>query len=285
MEELALPSGISGKANPKSTTGRLDVFARLITDYAEYFDRVPKGYRGRLFVEVAPKSFSVLVHEGTKLNQLRLMRGTPPRSDSSLAALQEDETLVYQEGGVPGRATIADKGLWFSIDLGGQPGTEIIGWKAIAHAPIVDLDQIDYYSPLDFWEPIYSPRKPYLILDQNAFYILRSKERVRVPTGYAAEMIPYDPSVGEFRVHYAGFFDPGFGYGSGDIPGTRAVLEVRLHEVPYVLRDGQWLGRLVYERLLERPAKVYGTDSGSSYQYQDLGLSKQFKLSDVRTRP
>lgn len=276
MEELTLPSKISGKSNPKSTTGRLDIFTRLITDYGTEFEHIKAGYKGKLYVEIVPRTFSILVHEGTKLNQVRFVRGEPPPSDKKLTELDVRETLVYLENDVPDEAMIS-KGLWISIDLEAGGGSELIGYKAKSHAPLIDLDKINYYDPLEFWEPIVSPKSKNIILNPDDFYILVSKQKVRVPPDFAAEMVAYDPSIGEFRIHYAGFFDPGFGYGKNDIKGTRAVLEVRSHEVPFVLEDGQIIGRLIYERLLEIPDKIYGEVIGSSYQSQGLSLSKQFK--------
>ncbi|MFQ5950290.1 MAG: 2'-deoxycytidine 5'-triphosphate deaminase, partial [Nitrospiria bacterium] len=250
MEKLDLPARVYGKANPKSTTGRLDIFTRLITDYGTEFETVKAGYAGNLYVEIVPRTFSILVHEGTKLNQMRFMRGEPQTSVKRLRELDEKETLSYFGNDVPGEAVIHRKGLWVSIDLDGRNGSEIIGYRAKHHTPLIDLDKIHYYDPSEFWEPIYRPRTKNIVLNPNDFYILVSKERVRVPPDFAAEMVAYDPSVGEFRIHYAGFFDPGFGYGNDDIKGTHAVLEVRSHEVPFLLEDGQMAGRLIYERLL-----------------------------------
>jgi dCTP deaminase len=281
MEEWYLPaqvgwSPLSGKANPKSTTGRLDVFVRLITDYATEFERVPAGYKGRLYVEVVPHTFSVLIQAGTRLNQLRFIRGTPPPADSRVSELHERQVLLYLEDGAVREPTIAD-GLWVSVDLDGAHGSEIIGYRAKAHAPLLDFNREDFYDPWEFWDPIVRPKGERLILNPEDFYLLASKERVRIPVQAAAEMVGYDPSVGEFRTHYAGFFDPGFGYGSDDIRGTPAVLEVRSHEVPFVLEDGQRIGRLVFEQLLAIPDRIYGAAIGSSYQRQALALSKQFK--------
>ena len=277
VEELNLPADISGKANPKSTTGRLDVFTRLITDYGSEFERVPAGYKGKLYTEIVPRTFSIVVEQGGRLNQLRLRRGNPPPSDTELARLHEQETLVYSENELPADALIANKSLWLSVDLSGDESSPVIGYKARHNTGLIDLGKINHYDPLEYWEPIHRTRSRTLVLDPNDFYILASKERVRIPQTFAAEMVPYDPSVGEFRIHYAGFFDPGFGYGADDIKGTHAVLEVRSHEVPFLLEDGQVVGRLVFERLLSAPGKVYGQGIGSSYQHQRLALSKQFK--------
>jgi dCTP deaminase len=278
MEEWRLPSHIQGKANPKSTTGRLDIFTRLITDYGTEFERVPAGYVGGLWLEIVPRTFSILVRQGTRMNQLRFIRGEPQPGDSTLVRLHQTQTLLYLEDERVETPTIAD-GLWISVDLEGVQGADIIGYRAKTHAPLIDLDLVGHYDLSEFWDPIPRPKAGRLILNPEDFYILASKEKVRVPADFAAEMVAYDPSVGEFRIHYAGFFDPGFGYGSDDIKGTHAVLEVRSHEVPFVLEDGQRVGRLQFERLLEVPDRIYGPAIGSTYQGQDLALSKQFKRS------
>ena len=276
LERLNLPADIAGTANPKSTTGRLDIFTRLIPDYAEEFEEVKKGYKGNLYLEVSPRTFSIRVHKGLSLNQLRLRRGDPPPSDAALEALDQKEGLVFSGDDKQATAQIR-RGLWISIDLQGVDG-DLIGYRAKHHTPLIDLARINHYDPAEYWEPIRRDATGTLILNPGEFYILVSKEQVRVPPGYAAEMVPYDPSVGEFRIHYAGFFDPGFGYGTtGEIPGTRAVLEVRSHEVPFLVEDGQIVGRLIYERLTEFPEQLYGSGLGSNYQRQGLALSKQFK--------
>lgn len=281
MEELVLPAGVSGRANPKSTLGRLDVFTRLITDYGSQFDVVPEGYKGRLFVEVAPRSFSVLVRAGTRLNQLRLSRGRSTGSDAMLSALNASQSLVFLEDDAPARPDIAG-GLWISIDLKGAGPGGVVGYRALKGAPVIDLDMVDHYDPREFWEAIPKPAKARLVLQPREFYILGSREKIRVPPTAAAEMVSYDPSVGEYRIHYAGFFDPGFGYGDGEMAGTRAVLEVRSHEVPVVLEHGQRVGRLIYEQLLAVPDKLYGPAAGSSYYQQGIALSKQFRVTAVR---
>jgi dCTP deaminase len=273
QEAWNLPPQVAGKANPKSSIGRVDVFTRLITDYSNEFERVAPGYKGKLFVEIVPRTFSILVKEGTRMNQLRFIRGAQTPSDAKLVELHEEKALVYVEGNI-GIANIS-AGLWVSVDLEGD--SEVVAYRAKHHAPLLDLDRVDYYDPSEFWEPITRPRSKQLILNPEDLYILASRERVRVPPEFAAEMVGYDPSVGEFRLHYAGFFDPGFGYGSDDVKGARAVLEVRSHEVPFVLEDGQPVGRLVYEQLMAVPHKVYGPGIGSTYQQQDLSLSKHFK--------
>jgi len=282
MEELSLPETVSGKSNPKSTTGRLDVFTRLITDYGTEFERVPPGYRGKLYVEVVPRTFSIQVREQIRLNQLRFVRGNPLplREDFTLSKLHEQQPLAYGPDETP-----AESPRLISIDLQGSEDLPIVGYKAKSHAPLVDLSMINHYDPEEFWEPIHSTSR--IILNPGDFYILVSKEKVSVPLNLAGVMTAYDPSLGEFRIHYAGFFDPGFGYGLEQGKGTRAVLEVRSHEVPFVIEDGQGVGRLVYERLMAVPDKIYGPRIGSSYQSQGLSLSKQFKrpnlASDARS--
>ena len=275
-EELNLPAHIWGKANPKSTTGRLDIFTRLLTDYGREFETVPPGYKGKLYAEIVPGTFRVIVRQGARLNQLRLSRGVPAASDSKLSELDQQVNLVYREGDIPAEAFIGG-GLRFSVDLAGMPVSRVIGYRARRNAPVIDMERVNYYDPAEFWEPIFRNERLDLVLNPEEFYILASRERVRIPPHFAAEMVPYDPSVGEFRIHYAGFFDPGFGYGTDDIKGTRAVLEVRSHEVPFLLEDGQYVGRLLFERLMDVPDKLYGRDIGSSYQSQGLALSKHFR--------
>ena len=277
MEQLSLPMGYSGRANPKSSTGRIDVFTRLITEFGGDFETVPDGYKGRLYTEIVPRTFSIKVRQGDRLNQLRLRRGKPQPANTVLGRLHTEETLVYLDDHSAATPVIEDKSLWLSVDLDGDETSRLIGYKAQKNAPLLDLSQVNEYDVLDFWVPIYRNKQRNLILDPTDFYILASKERVRIPPDFAAEMLPYDPSVGEFRIHYAGFFDPGFGYGSDDIRGTHAVLEVRSHEVPFLLEDGQVVAALEYHRLLEVPDKIYGQGIGSSYQHQRLALSKHFR--------
>jgi len=279
QEELALPPSVSGKANPKSSTGRLDIFTRLITDEGRQFEIVPAGYKGRLYAEVVPRTFSVVVREGERLSQLRLFQGRHTPSDHQLHQLESEEALVYLPDATRGEAAIQN-GLRLSVDLEGIDGSRIIGYRAKRHAPLIDLAKLQHYEPEDFWDPIPRNETRTLILDPEDFYILASREKVRIPAHYAAEMVPFDPTIGEFRIHYAGFFDPGFGYGgTGEVHGTRAVLEVRSHEVPFILEDGQIVASLVFERLLERPRVLYGEGIGSSYQRQGLKLSKHFKAA------
>jgi dCTP deaminase len=282
IEELNLPENISGKANPKSTTGRLDIFTRLITDYGTVYDRVLPGYKGKLYAEIASRTFTVGIRAGMRLSQLRFVRGNPDSRDMSrIKRLDQEEPLVYMDDDTPGKAQI-DRGLRITINLEAAEKGEVIAYKAKRNAPVIELDKINHYSSGDFWEMQYQTAHKSLILDPGDFYILASRERVRVPPDFAAEMVPFDPSDGEFRIHYAGFFDPGFGYGSSEIKGTRAVLEVRAHEVPFLMEHGQLVGRLNYMHLLSRPNKIYGTNIGSSYQHQALTLSKQFRREAKR---
>jgi dCTP deaminase len=279
VEELNLPENISGKANPKSTTGRLDIFTRLITDYGTEFDRVPPGYKGKLYAEVVSRTFTVALRAGMRLSQLRFVQGNPRSSDSAIRGLDREEPLVYDEDS-PGKARV-ERGLRITINLEGAEG-EIIAYKAKRYAPAIELDKINFYPTEEFWEVRHQNANKTLILEPGDFYILASKEKVSVPPDFAAEMVPFDPSDGEFRIHYAGFFDPGFGFGSGDIKGTPAVLEVRAHEVPFLMEHGQLVGRLNYMPLLSRPHRIYGTNIGSSYQHQALTLSKQFRRETGR---
>ena len=269
MEQLALPDGITAVANAKSSTGRLDLLTRTIIDGGVEFDRIPHGYTGPLYAEICPRSFSVLVRPGMRLNQIRFRDGQTVLTDAELVALHEIEGLV------DGKPTISE-GLGFSVDLRPGPG-DLVGYRAKPHTSVIDLDKIGHYAPADFWEEIRT-RDGRIILDPGAFYILVSREAVTIPPDYAAEMAPYLAMVGEFRVHYAGFFDPGFGHASVGGKGSRGVLEVRCHEAPFVLEDGQIVGRLVFERMQSRPARLYGSSLSSNYQGQGLKLAKHFRM-------
>jgi len=269
LEALELPQGISAAANPKSSTGRLDIFTRVIADRASEFDKVPEGYHGPLYAEISPRSFSVLARTGSRLSQIRFRSGPVAASDEVIARLHAHEGLISSDS-----ANI-DNGLALSVDLSPAGAGQPVGFRAKPHSGLVDVDRKDALDVLDYWEPIWQQRS--LILDPDQFYILASKEAVRVPPTHAAEMVPFNPLVGEFRVHYAGFFDPGFGHQAGGGEGARAVLEVRSHEVPFILEDGQIIGRLIYEPLIEVPRQVYGQGIGSNYQKQGLKLSKHFR--------
>ena len=279
LEGLDLRHRTSAMGNPKSSTGRLDIFTRLITDQGTAFDQVKEQYSGMLYAEVSPRTFSVLVRKGSRLSQLRLRRGRPIASDLFMKRLQQEHGLVQPlDASADGAASIEIvNGVPVRVDLAGRQSGGVIGYKAKSHAGLVDIDRIGHYDVADFWEPVLAPRRGGLILDPAEFYILASQEAVRVPPGFAAEMIAYDTLVGEFRVHYAGFFDPGFGHDAAGGEGSRAVLEVRSYEVPFVLEHGQLVGRLAYERLTATPQILYGQGVKSSYQGQGIKLSKHFK--------
>jgi dCTP deaminase len=282
LESLKLRGELTALANPKSSIGRIDVLTRLITDRSAAFDKIERGYAGPLYLEVAPRTFSVVVKTGARLNQLRFRRGSPVMAANTLEQLYDEGKLVLNE---EGRQGIKEKMVPVTIDLKGN-GTkglsrrsgakaEPIGYRAKKHTDRIDLEKIGYYDPLDFWEPI-THRKDSIILNPDDFYILATREFVRVPPDFAAEMVAYDTTVGEFRVHYAGFFDPGFGDDASG-KGSKAVLEVRSHEVPFVLEHAQIIGWLRYERMAGRPERLYGSGIGSNYQNQGLALAKQFK--------
>ena len=278
QESLELPDSIQAAGNPKSSTGRLDVFTRLITDNGVEFEQVPSGYKGLLYAEIAPLTFSVLVRKGSRLSQLRFRRGESNIDNEGHFQLQKKYRLVDGEldeseikNGVP-----------VSVDLSGDPNTGLIGYRAKRHSGVVDVDKRAALAMSEYWEPLYADKssnaRQQLILDPGEFYILVSKQAIHVPLDYAAEMVAYDTLVGEFRVHYAGFFDPGFGAPEAGGLGSRAVLEVRSFDVPFLLEDGQNVGRLVYERMANRPTKIYGQDLPSNYQSQGLKLSKHFVM-------
>ncbi|MEQ9638476.1 MAG: 2'-deoxycytidine 5'-triphosphate deaminase [Alphaproteobacteria bacterium] len=315
MERLKLPPRVAGVANPKSSSGRLDIFTRLITDRAIAFDRIDSGYEGPLYAEIAPRTFSVLVKSGTRLSQLRLRKGRSRCTDVELRRLHERVPLVHGAS-----ADDIAEGIAISVDLHGAGGDaqkhaaetkdgrvllgagggaqqhaaeskdgrvllgaardKLIGFKARPNTALIDVQKAAHYDPLDFWEPLYARGDEGLILNPDDFYILASREAVTIPPDHAAEMVPYDTLVGEFRVHYAGFFDPGFGYAPAGGQGTRAVLEIRSHEVPFLLEHGQIVGRLLYEKMTAQPERLYGPDMGSNYQRQTLALSKQFRRVD-----
>ena len=267
-ESLALPPDLSAVTNAKSSTGRLDLLVRVITDGGVEFDRIPAGYKGKLYAEICPRSFSVLVRPGMRLNQIRLRRGQAMLDDAALAALHAQSPLVNGEA-------LISEGLGFSVDLRPAEG-DLVGYRAKPHAGVIDLDRIGAYDRTDFWEEVRSASGQ-IILDPGAFYILVSREAVCIPPGFAAEMAPYVAMVGEFRVHYAGFFDPGFGHAAAGGAGARGVLEVRCHEAPFALEHGQVVGRLVYERMAEVPDRLYGVGIASNYQGQGLKLAKHFR--------
>jgi dCTP deaminase len=275
QESLALHPEISALTNPKSSIGRLDVLTRLITDGAVAFDRVTDGYHGPLYAEIVPRTFSIVVRPGSRLNQIRFRRGVAQLPAIELA---QHHAAGHLLDGANHAAALRDNLLGVTIDLEGGSTDSLVGWRARRHTDRIDLDRVDHYEPLAFWEPIHRSSNSTFILDPDAFYILATREKVRIPPHLTAEMIAYDTQVGEFRVHYAGFFDPGFGCDtlSG---GSRAVLEVRSHEVPFVLKHGQTIGWLRYERMAGAPDRLYGPRIGSSYQSQGLALAKQFRAT------
>ena len=280
LESLALKGRTSAMGNPKSSTGRLDIFTRLITDYGTEFDRVRERYAGPLYAEVSPRTFSVLVRKGSRLNQIRIRRGNPLSSDTAMRRLLEEHQVVASISG----DDIRD-GVPVTVDVQGDKSGGIIGYKARSHAGLIDIDKVRHYDVLDYWEPVHAPRRGGLVLDPADFYILASREAVNVPPTHAAEMLAFDTLMGDFRVHYAGFFDPGFGHRDAGGEGSRAVLEVRSFEVPFVIEHGQVVGRLAYELLMAPPARLYGSNANSSYQRQGIALSKHFKplpAADVR---
>ena len=286
IEQLALPFDIGGTANPKSTTGRLDIFTRLVTEggieFEEHelqFEQVPKGYKGELYVEVVSRTFPIILQAGAKLTQLRFVRGKPPAATDNALERFEEGLVYFENGDEPAKAVVGG-GIRMSIDLAGNAPGSVVAYKAKRNCPAVDLNKAGAHDAAQFWDAITGPASRRLVLDPSDFYILASRERISVPSNWAAEMTQFDPSIGEFSVHYAGFFDPGFGYGvGGEIKGTKAVLEVRAHEVPILLEDGQVVGRLMYHKMASVPDKIYGQAIGSSYQQQGLALSKQFRTA------
>jgi dCTP deaminase len=285
LESLKLPKALRAKANPKSTTGRLDVFTRVVTDLNAGFDEIRAGYCGSLFLEVVPRSFAIKVKTGQSLNQIRFVRGEATAPDATLQSLHRQEPLLYhnltKRKALGTKEFRTDRGLFLRIDLKGEerPNSTVIGYRAKKNSHVIDLSKIGYYAAADFWEPLYRHRHDSLLLEPEEFYILASKERICVPPDYAAEMVAYEAACGELRTHYAGFFDPGFGYGSdGEIAGTQVVLEVRPHDVPFLIHDGQTFFKVVYDRMLDVPSRLYGVGMGSSYQQQALTLSKHFKI-------
>jgi dCTP deaminase len=276
QEELLLPENYSAKANPKSSIGRLGVFTRVITDYGDAFEEIRAAYKGRLYAEIVPLTFSVFVQAGVSLNHLRIRRGNPRPADKTLQDLNDRQPLVYSQDAEPVEPLISD-GLKLSVDLYGIDGSDVIGYKAKADVAPIDISRANFYEPAEFWDEIRRNERGSIVLAPGEFYILTSKEKVTVPPHMAAEMLPFDSAVGEFRIHYAGFFDPGFGWSPERSTGNHAVLEVRSHEVRSLLEDGQVVTRLKYDPLLAQPEKLYGRGIGSSYRSQKLTLSKHFK--------
>jgi dCTP deaminase len=276
-EQLALLPSMSGAANPKSSTGRLDIFTRLIVNRAEAFDEVPLGYEGELWLEISPRSFSVRVREGSTLSQVRFRTRNSQQMERFNFRLGDGELRRRhaQSPLVDGELEVRD-GLVLRVALCDLP-MGVVGYRAIKNGSVIDVDRPGGYAAEDFWEPIHARPDKRLVLDPDEFYILASREKVQIPADLAAEMAPIDPAIGEFRVHYAGFFDPGFGRGADGRPAARAVLEVRSRDVPFLIEDGQPVGRLVYEQLADATDELYGAGLTSNYQHQGLKLSKHFR--------
>lgn len=281
QESLALPEHVRGRCNPKSTTGRLDIFTRVITDETSRFDEIKPGYQGPLYLEICPQSFPIRVHQGVSLNQVRFAWGRSIVPDAVLERRYKAQPLLYDDDHrpIPFDASTFRDGLSMGIDLSGRVTDGVIGYRAVEDPQAVDLSRVGAYDPSEFWEPIKKPGRESFVLAANRFYILVSNERIRVPPDLAAEMVVYDAGAGEIRTHYAGFFDPGFGFGDGSILGTKVVMEVRAREVPFMVYHGQTLFRVVFERMMNSPELVYGVGRASSYQHQTLTLSKQFRRS------
>ncbi len=274
MEHLALKAEISGLCNPKSSTGRLNIFTRVITDHAVEFERIRRGYHGPLYAEISPCAFSIVVRAGSRLNQLRLRRGAPVATRAALERLIGEADIVDR---ALDPESLGRGSLPLTVDLAGDGETGLVGFRAKTHAGVIDVANVGGYAADEFWERVHANARRTLILDPDDFYILASKETVSVPPDHAAEMVAFDSLVGEFRVHYAGFFDPGFGFAVDGNSRARAVLEVRSHDVPFIIEDGQIVGRLVFERMLAVPEKLYGQGIGSNYQRQGLALGKHFR--------
>lgn len=277
VESLDLPAGVRGKTNPKSSTGRLDVFTRVITDHGFRFDEIVEGYRGALWLEVVPLSFPVRVRSGLSLNQLRLAVGRTALDDDEVRSTHRSEPLLYEDGEpVPDERLVVANGLFVSLDLRGNKDGRV-GYRARRNVLPVDMSRTRWHQSWTYWEQIVREPGERIVLEPEGFYLLLSRQTVRIPPSFAAEMTAFDPTSGELRTHYAGFFDPGFGYDPEDrLKGSRAALEVRAHDVPFMIEHHQRVCRLTFERMVEEPTSLYGTDVGSNYQAQTETLSKHF---------
>jgi dCTP deaminase len=277
IEQLRLPADIRAKTNPKSSTGRLDVFTRVLTDRSHRFDEIAAGYHGTLYLEVVPRTFAIRVKTGLALNQVRLLAGEARLSDRELVELHREFPLLYVDSH-PLEATelsVAD-GLFLSLDVSG-PAESIVGYRAKKNSLPIDLTKVGALRWRDYWEPVHPERGGRIVLEPEVFYLLLSAEGVSIPPSYAAEMLAYDPTAGELRTHYAGFFDPGFGYAPGrDAHGSRAALEVRARDVSFMVEHRQPVCKLAFERMTEDPDVLYGEDVESNYQGQQTMLSKHF---------
>jgi dCTP deaminase len=290
-ERLGLPAGVRAKANPKSSTGRLDIFTRVITDNSFMFDEIPMGYHGGLYLEIVPRTFTIRVHPGLTLNQLRLMAGHASLTDDEIKKLHAEQPLLFRNGLPLTLDQIAvNNGLFMGLDLGRGGGNEVVGYRAKENSNLIDLSKHDHYPVHTFWEEVVSEGSRHggrVVLDPERFYLMLSQDSVRIPPEYAAEMTAYDPTSGELRTHYAGFFDPGFGYDSAVSvsPGSRAALEIRAHDVPFAVEHGQNICKLSFERMIEPPDRLYGAALESSYQGQQIALSKHFKREQHKAPP
>jgi dCTP deaminase len=275
VEELRLPSGVAGRTNPKSSTGRLDIFTRVITDHSHRFDEIRGGYHGPLYLEVVSRSFTIRVEPRLSLNQLRLFVPPTRCDDDEIRELHRSSPLLYRDN-APVRDLEVGGGLFLGLDLRGDENG-VVGYRAKKNSQLLDLGRLDHYEAEDFWEPVRRERGNRIVLEPEEFYLLLSEESIRIPPTHAAEMTAYDPTSGELRTHYAGFFDPGFGFSRDASTGSRAALEVRAHDVPFMVEHGQKVCRLSFERMAEAPVLLYGEDLQSHYQYQIGTLSKHFK--------
>lgn len=282
IEELRLPSNVRARTNPRSSTGRLDIFTRVITDRSHKFDEVAPGYEGQLYLEVFSRSFTIRVRTELSLNQVRLLAGDADCSDDAILDYHRREPVLFaKDAPVPAEKLLLDAGLFLSLDLSGDPHGAV-GYRAKKNSRLLDLTVIGGHNPVDFWEPVYGEPGRRVVLEPEEFYLLLSSEAVSIPPIFAAEMSAYEPTSGELRTHYAGFFDPGFGFSeTGAVRGTRAVLEVRAHDVPFMVEHGQRVCKLAFESMLESPSILYGRDIGSSYQQQELTLSKHFRRGNA----
>ena len=287
MEELRLPAGVRGKANPKSSTGRLDVFTRVVTDGNYRFDEIHAGYVGRMFLEIVPRSFPIRIHPGLCLNQLRLLSGSPRLGDDDIRRIHSQTPLLFSDGeAVPDEKLSVADGLFLRLDLRHEARQGGAGYQARKNRPVLDLSRVGAYEAADYWRPVFPESGTgSVILEPEEFYLLLSEETVQVPPFLAAEMMAYDPTAGELRTHYAGFFDPGFGFHPDEAAtGSAAVLEVRAHDVPFLIEHGQRVCKLSFEHMAAPPDVLYGRAIGSSYQDQDLTLSKHFRTHGSRRR-
>ncbi len=283
VEQLELPDWVRAKANPKSSTGRLDIFTRIISDNSFMFDEIRPGYHGRLYLEVVSRTFPIRVRPGLSLNQLRLMVGRTTLDDEEIRELHRETPLLFRDGIALGPDEIAiGNGLFMGLNLGRPSGNELVGYSAKEDSAIIDLSKTGSYLVRPFWDEILSEGSEHgarIILSPEKFYLLLSRDGLKVPPEYAAEMTAYDPTSGELRTHYAGFFDPGFGYDpyNPKYPGSRAALEVRAHDVQFAVEHGQNICKLSFDRMIEVPDRLYGAMLDSNYQGQEIALSKHFK--------